>query len=76
MCTSIVLLATPVTTFVIGPFDDLLLKTNVFAILTKNIDWDVTHITHIFCEGHNLRLIVKAQEPGVRCIQKLIKIGK
>ncbi len=54
-------------------FDDLLIKPDVFAILTKDIDWD---ITHTFCEGHNLRQNIKAQEPGVRCIQKLITIGK
>ncbi|PBK89644.1 ARM repeat-containing protein [Armillaria gallica] len=54
-------------------FDDLLVKPDVFAILTKDIDWDVTHT---FREGHNLRQNVKAQEPGVRCIQKLITIDK
>ncbi len=54
-------------------FDDLLVKPDVFAILTKDIDWDVTCT---FREGHNLRQNVKAQEPGVRCIQKLITIGK
>ncbi|PBK66034.1 ARM repeat-containing protein [Armillaria solidipes] len=54
-------------------FDDLLLKSDVFAILTKDIDWDVTHT---FREGHNLRQNIKAQEPGVRCIQKLIAFDK
>ncbi|KAK0216782.1 hypothetical protein IW262DRAFT_1298790 [Armillaria fumosa] len=55
-----------------SPFVDLLLKPNVFAILTKNIDWDVAHT---FCKRHNLRQSVKAQESGVRCIQKLIAIA-
>ncbi|KAK0234925.1 hypothetical protein EDD85DRAFT_841085 [Armillaria nabsnona] len=54
-------------------FDDLLVKPDVFAILTKDIDWDITHTFH---EGYNLRQNVKAQEPGVRCIHKLITIDK
>ncbi|KAK0460335.1 hypothetical protein IW261DRAFT_296061 [Armillaria novae-zelandiae] len=56
-----------------SPFVELLLKPNAFAILTKNIDWEVTHT---FDERHNLRQSVKAQESGVRCIQKLITIDK
>ncbi|KAK0488040.1 hypothetical protein EDD18DRAFT_1466503 [Armillaria luteobubalina] len=54
-----------------GAFADLLLKPNAFAILTNNIDWDVAHTFH---EGHNLKKNIKAQEPGIRCIQRLITI--